>query len=112
MFITPAFADTAAAAVAATADAPAGIAGLLASPAIPVVLVIIVFYFMVIAPQNKRAQEHRAMVAGLAKGDKVITAGGLIATVKKIVSDEEVVLELSEGVQVHALRSTIMTKRA
>jgi len=109
MFITPAFADTAVAA--ATADAPVGIAALLASPAIPVVLVIIVFYFMVIAPQNKRAQEHRNMVAGLQKGDKVVTGGGLIATVKKVVSDEEVVLELSEGVQVTALRSTIMTKK-
>lgn len=116
MFITPAFADTvatgAANAAAAAADAPTGIAGILASPAVPVILVIIVFYFMVIMPQNKRAQEHRKMIADLQKGDKVVTGGGLIATVKKVVSDEEVVLELAEGVQVHALRSTIMTKRA
>jgi len=116
MFITPAFADTVAAgaanAAAATADAPTGIAGILASPAMPVILVVIFFYFMIIAPQNKRAKEHRNMIAGLQKGDKVVTGGGLIATVKKVVSDEEVVLELSEGVQVHALRSTIMSKRA
>ena len=66
---------------------------------------------MVIRPQNKRAQEHRNMIAGLQKGDKVVTGGGLIGVVKKIVSDDEVVLELAEGVQVHALRSAIMTKK-
>lgn len=117
MFITPAFADTVATgavnAAAATADAaPTGVAGILASPLMPVILVVIVFYFMVIKPQNKRAQEHRDMIKGLEKGDKVVTGGGLIGTVKKVVSDDEVVLELAEGVQVHALRSTIMAKRA
>lgn len=116
MFITPAFADTVAAgainAAVATADAPTGVAAVLASPMIPVLLVVIVFYFMVISPQNKRAQEHRKMITELQKGDKVVTGGGLIGTVKKIVSDDEVVLELAEGVQVHALRSTIMAKRA
>ena len=111
MFITPAFAETTAGTSVPT-DAPTGVAGAFsATPIIPLLLVFVVFYIMVIRPQNKRAQEHRAMITGLQKGDKVITGGGLIATVKKIVSDEEVVLELSEGVQVHALRSTIMTKK-
>jgi preprotein translocase subunit YajC len=114
MFITPAFADTAANAAAAAPDASAGLAGLAAnySQFIPIVLVIVVFYFMIILPQSKRAQQHRDMVGGLEKGDKVITGGGLVATVKKIVDDKEVVLELSEGVQVTALRSTIVSKRA
>jgi preprotein translocase subunit YajC len=110
MFITPAFADTVAAGAASAA--PTGSAGLLASPLVPLVLVMIVFYFMVISPQNKRARAHRDLIKGLEKGDKVVTGGGLIATVKKVVSDEEVVLELADGVQVHALRSTIMAKRA
>jgi preprotein translocase subunit YajC len=113
MFITPAFADTVAAnAAAATTDAPLGISTLLSSPLAPVFLTLIFLYFMIIAPQNKRANDHRNMVKSLEKGDKVVTGGGFIATVKKIVSDDEVVLELSEGVQVHALRSTIMSKRA
>lgn len=113
MFITPAFAaDTAAAAAAVAPDAPAGLAAAFqGTPVIPLLLVFIVFYFMVIRPQNQRAQEHRKMIADLQKGDRVVTGGGLIATVKKVVSDEEVVLELAEGVQVHALRSTIMAKK-
>lgn len=111
MFITPAYADTTTGTVAA-ANAPVGINGLLQStPIVPFFLVCIVFYFMLIKPQNKRAQEHRDMITGLQKGDKVVTGGGLIATVKKIVSDDEIVLELAEGVQVHALRSTIMSKK-
>jgi preprotein translocase subunit YajC len=109
MFITPAFADAATSATAA-AGAPAG--NLFQStPIMPLLLVLLVFYFMVIRPQNKRAVEHRTMITGLQKGDRVVTGGGLIGKVKKIVSDEEIVLELGEGVEVHALRSTIMAKK-
>lgn len=112
MFITPAFAETAAETSATVADvAPTGALGALAS-VLPIFLILIVFYIMVIRPQNKRFQEHRNMVNNLQKGDKVVTGGGLIGTVKKIVDDNEVVLELSEGVQVHAVRSTIMTVRS
>lgn len=104
MFITPALAADAAAAVpAAAAFEPSSL--------VPILLVIAVFYLMIIRPQNKRAQEHRTMIMGLEKGDRVITGGGLIGTVKKIVSDDEIVLELSDGVQVHAIRSTIMAKK-
>lgn len=114
LFITPAYADTPAGTVAtpAATDAPTGINGLLQStPIVPFILIFIALYFVVIKPQNKRAQEHRDMIAGLQKGDKVVTGGGLIATVKKVVSDEEIILELAEGVQVTALRSTIMSKK-
>jgi preprotein translocase subunit YajC len=115
MFITPAFADTATgaatAATTAAADAPAGVAGALASPLLPLTLVFVVFYFFVIRPQNKRAQEHRQMIAALQVGDKVVTGGGLIGTVKKVVDDNEIVLELAQGVNVHALRSTILSKK-
>lgn len=86
-------------------------AGFDPSSLLPILLVIGVFYLMVIRPQNKRAQDHEQMVKALQKGDKVVTGGGLIATVHKIVSDDEVVLELAEGVQVRALRATIMAKK-
>ena len=79
---------------------------------LPILLILVVFYFMVIRPQNQRLIAHRNMIGALQKGDKVVTAGGLLATVKKIVSDDEVVLELADGVQVHAVRSTIMTVRS
>lgn len=107
MFTTPAFAADTAAAATTTADAATFQPGSL----IPIFLVIIVFYFMVIRPQNKRAQEHRGMIAGLQKGDKVITGGGLIAKVHRVINDEEIILELADGVHVHALRTTIMAKK-
>jgi preprotein translocase subunit YajC len=108
MFITSAFAaDTAAA-----APAPDSMAAFFqATPLLPLLLVFVVFYFIVIRPQNARAKEHRNMIAALEKGDKVVTGGGLIATVKKIVSDDEIVLELANGVEVHAVRSMILAKK-
>ena len=111
MFITPAFAETATGAAVAV-DSSAGFIGALqSSQVLPLGLVFVVFYLMVIRPQNKRAQEHRSMIAALKAGDKVITGGGLIATVSDVVNDSEVVLELAKGVQVRALRSTILTKK-
>lgn len=106
MFISPAYAQ------AATAAAPAA-----SSPAdlglslLPVVLALGVFYLFVMRPQNKQAQAHRDMVSSLQKGDKVITGGGFVATVVKLVDEKEVLLKLSEGVEVTALRSTIMGKK-
>lgn len=105
MFISPAFAQTAA----DTAEAAAG-PGLLVSMA-PLVLIFVVFYFIVIRPQNKRIIEHRRMVNQLAKGDKVVTGGGLHATVKKLSGDEDVVLDLGNGVEVTALRHSLMMVR-
>ncbi|MBI1214842.1 MAG: preprotein translocase subunit YajC [Alphaproteobacteria bacterium] len=78
---------------------------------LPLLLVFIVFFMMVIRPQNKRIEEHRKMIANLQKGDKVVTGGGLVATVKKLVGDEEVILEIAPGVECLSLRQTIMTVR-
>lgn len=110
MMITPAFAEM----TTATGEAAvkAGQDGNLLMSMLPILLILVVFFFMVIRPQNKRLQEHRNMINGLEKGDKVVTGGGLIATVKKTVNDEEVILELADGVQVHAVRSTIMAVRS
>ncbi|MCK5555968.1 MAG: preprotein translocase subunit YajC [Alphaproteobacteria bacterium] len=79
---------------------------------VPIFLILAVFYFLVIRPQNKRLQEHNSMVNGLQKGDKVVTGGGLIAKVRKMVGSDEVILDLAEGVQVRAMRSTIMMMRS
>jgi preprotein translocase subunit YajC len=103
MLISPAFAETV-----ASTTAPDGN---IFTSLLPILLILAVFFFLVIRPQNKRVQEHRNMVNALQKGDKVVTGGGLIATVKKVVSDDEVLLELAEGVEVLAVRSTIMTVR-
>lgn len=106
-FISPAFAQ--AATETADAAAPAG-PGFLVTMA-PLILVFFVFYVLVIRPQNKRLMEHKETINNLKKGDKVVTGGGLIATVKKLSGEEEVVLELADGVEVTALRHTIMMLR-
>lgn len=105
LFISPAYAQDAAAA--AAGDAP----GFLMSMA-PLILIMFVFYIMVIRPQNKRMQEHRSMLNALAKGDKVVTGGGLIGEVVKLVGDDEIQIKLADGVTVTAVRSTVMAKRA
>lgn len=110
MFISPAFAQEATEAATATADAAAGQPGLFMSM-LPLLLILFVFYVMVIRPQNKRMTEHRAMLNALAKGDKVVTAGGIVGTVTKIPSDDEVVVEIADGVAVTVVRHTIMMKK-
>ena len=107
MFITPAFAE---ATTETAVEAAAGGGSLLLSM-LPIFLILAVFYFLVIRPQNKRLHEHRDMVSNLQKGDRVVTGGGIVATVKKTGGDDEVVLEVAEGVHVSVLRSTVMMMR-
>lgn len=107
MFISPAFAETATDAAVQAADAP----NVLMTIA-PLILVFFVFYVFVIRPQNKRLMEHRKMINELKKGDKVITGGGVMATVKKLVGDDELVVEIAPGVEVSLLRHTLMSSNA
>ena len=74
---------------------------------IPLILIIVVFYFFMIRPQQKRLREHQEMVSSLRRGDKIVTAGGLIGTVSKIDDDETMTVELSKDVKVTVVRSTI-----
>ena len=73
----------------------------------PLILIFAVFYFLLIRPQQKKMKEHKAMVAALAKGDKVITAGGLMGTIFKIEDDKIATIEIAENVKVKVVRSTI-----
>lgn len=107
MFISSAYA--AAADAAATVE-PVG-AGSLLGPLAPLLLIFIVFYFMVLRPQNKRIVEHRKMIDNLQKGDKIVTGGGLNATVKRLSGNEEIILDLGNGIEVTALRHSIMLVR-
>ncbi|MCB1877819.1 MAG: preprotein translocase subunit YajC [Chromatiales bacterium] len=70
------------------------------------VLLIVVFYFLLIRPQQKKAKEHTAMVQALAKGDEVVTGGGLLGRVVEV-SDDYISVEVAEGVVVRAQRATI-----
>ena len=74
---------------------------------LPLVLIFVVFYFLLIRPQQTKLKDHRKMVSDLSRGDKVITAGGLHATVSKIEDDQTVILEIADKVRVKAERSTI-----
>lgn len=74
---------------------------------LPLVLIFVVFYFLLIRPQQKRMKEHRSMIAALRRGDRVVTGGGIIGKVSKVLNDTEVQVEIAEGVKVRVQRSTI-----
>ncbi|MBT5186760.1 MAG: preprotein translocase subunit YajC [Kordiimonadaceae bacterium] len=95
MFISEAYAQTA-------GGGDGGLMGLL-----PFVLIFVVFYFLLIRPQQKRAKEHKSMVEALKRGDKVVTSGGIVAKVSKVIDDNEVELEIAKEVKVRVIRSTI-----
>ena len=74
---------------------------------IPLILIFAIMYFLLIRPQQKKLRDHQAMVAALRRGDQVVTQGGLIGKVSKVKDDNEVEVELGEGVKVRVVRSTI-----
>ena len=74
---------------------------------LPLVLIFIVFYFLLIRPQQRKAKEHRVTLDALRRGDRVVTGGGIIGTVVRVDSPEEVVVDIAEGVRVRVVRSTI-----
>ena len=73
----------------------------------PLILIFAVFYFLLIRPQQKKMKDHKAMVGSLVKGDKVVTAGGLMGTIYKIEDEKIATLEISDKVKVKVVRSTI-----
>ena len=74
---------------------------------IPLILIFVIMYFLLIRPQQTKLKEHKAMVDALRRGDQVVTQGGLIGKVAKVKDDNEIEVELSEGVKVRVVRSTI-----
>ena len=72
----------------------------------PLVLVFVIFYFLMIRPQQRRMKEHQAQIAAVKKGDRVVTGGGLIGKVTKV-GDSEVEVELAQGIRVQAVKSTL-----
>lgn len=102
------FISTAYAAAGAAAEAPSAGEAFMLNMVLILVLCVL-FYVLLIMPQQRRFKEHKQMIDGLKKGDSVITAGGLIGKVDKLKDDKEVVIDLGD-VKVTALRSTIQTK--
>ena len=73
---------------------------------IPLILIFVIFYFFLIRPQQKKVKEHRAMVEGLKKGDKIVTSGGITGTITKVIDNEKVEVEIADNVTVEVIRGT------
>ena len=73
----------------------------------PLVLIFIVFYFLLIRPQQSKLKQQREMLAGVKRGDRVVTGGGIIGLVTKVIGDNELQVELAEGMRVRIIKSTI-----
>ncbi|MFO7771079.1 MAG: preprotein translocase subunit YajC [Roseovarius gahaiensis] len=74
---------------------------------VPLILIFAIMYFLLIRPQQKRLKEHKAMVQALRRGDQIVTQGGLIGKVSKVKEEDEVEVELADGVRVRVVKSTI-----
>lgn len=97
MLISPAFAQTAAAS--GSSD--------LFTQMMPMVLIFVVFYFLLIRPQQKRAKQHKAMLGSIRRGDRIVTGGGILGTVTKVISDGELQVEIADGVKVRVDRGLV-----
>jgi preprotein translocase subunit YajC len=100
MFVTPAYAQS----------------GLLGGDTfgmlIPFVLIIVMMYFLILRPQQKRMKEHTELVKNLRRGDSVVTSGGLMGKVTKVIDDEQIEVEIADGVRVRQVRSMVQGVRA
>ena len=101
MFITPAYAQ----------GAGGGGADFLIH-LLPFILIFVIIYFLIIRPQQKRVKDHQEMVAGVRRGDTVVTGGGLVGKVSKLIDDREVQVEIADGVRVRVVRAMISDVRA
>tara|TARA_Y100000590_G_scaffold464834_1_gene635296 strand:+ start:51 stop:335 length:285 start_codon:yes stop_codon:yes gene_type:complete len=74
---------------------------------IPLILIFVIFYFFLIRPQQKRVKDHKVMVAALKRGDQVVTSGGIVGKVERILGDDKIELQISDNVTVQVVQSTI-----
>ena len=74
---------------------------------IPLILIFVIFYFFLIRPQQKRVKDHKAMVASLKRGDEIITSGGIIGTIERVMEDDRIEVNIGENVNVNIIKSTI-----
>ena len=76
---------------------------------VPLILIFVIFYFFLIRPQQKRAKDHKIMVAALKRGDEVVTSGGIVGKVERILGNDRVELTISDNVTVEVVQSTILS---
>ena len=74
---------------------------------IPLILIFVIFYFFLIRPQQKRVKDHKAMVEALKRVDEVITSGGIIGTVDRVMEDDRIEVNIGDNIKVQVIKSTI-----
>jgi len=74
---------------------------------IPLILIFVIFYFLLIRPQQKRIKEHKAMVDSLNRGDDIVTSGGIVGKVVRVLEDDKAEIEIAENVTVKVIKSTV-----
>ena len=74
---------------------------------IPLILIFVIFYFFLIRPQQKRVKDHKVMVQSLKRGDEIITAGGILGTVERVMEDDRIEVIIGENIKVQIIKSTI-----
>src|SRR5262245_7890747 len=103
MFVTQAFAQ---------GTSPLGGDGGLLFTMLPFVLIFVIMYFLILRPQQKRVKEHGELVKNLRRGDTVVTSGGLVGKVTKVVDDEQIEVEIADGVRIRQMRQMVSGVRA
>ena len=76
---------------------------------IPLILIFVIFYFFLIRPQQKKVKEHKQMVAAIKRGDEVVTSGGIVGKIERVLGDDKVDILISENVTVQVVQSTIQS---
>ena len=76
---------------------------------IPLILIFVIFYFFLIRPQQKKVKEHKMMVTALKRGDEVVTSGGIVGKIERVLGDDKVDISISENVTVQVVQSTIQS---
>ena len=76
---------------------------------IPLILIFVIFYFFLIRPQQKKVKEHKQMVTALKRGDEVVTSGGIVGKIERVLGDDKVDILISENVTVQVVQSTIQS---
>ena len=102
MFMTPAYAQAAA----------GGDTGSMLMSLLPFALIFVIMYFLILRPQQKRVKDHASLVKNLRRGDTVVTSGGLVGKVTKVVDDDQVEVEIADGIRVRQMRQMISAVRA
>ena len=102
MLISPAFAQ----------GSPFGGGGDLMTQLLPFVLIFVIMYFLILRPQQKRVKAHQEMVKNVRRGDSVVTSGGLVGKVTKVIDDDQIEVEVADGVRVRQVRSMVSSVQA